>query len=178
MNARMNQQATHDLCSAEEVIEGFCGLTGLKRDDLANPTCRTHLITRARYELFWLLRDLTVLSQSEIGELCNRHQTVVMEGARVTADKIATDDDYRAHVQRARAYIIQNRNRKAENADAARALARKLLRLDGSEPSETQRLAITVVSVAAILRSTDLTDAEARLAAITVIQNGGGQAHG
>ena len=139
----------------------------------------TRAITRARHELFWLIRDLTVLSQAEIGAIFDRDQSSVLAGVRVTADRLALDMDYRTHVQSVRSYIVDNRIRqKAQVSDAASGLARRVLCLRGADAAEAQHLAITMVGVAAILRSSELTDAEARMAAVQLIRTGGGQAHG
>lgn len=167
-----------DTCSPDEVLAAFCRLRVIRPEDLLGATRGPQAVARARYELWWLMRHLTVLSQLEIGEMFRRDQSSISEGVRVTADRLAADTEYRQNMQQLVVAIRAHRDRNSDPpADVALTLGRRVLQSRTDQSADAVQLAITLVSIAAILRSRDLTDAEARLAAQTLIRNGGGSAH-
>jgi hypothetical protein len=165
----------------EHIIAAFVSLRGCSQTDLLSGQSRTRMITRARNELWWLLRDLTSLSLAKIGALFEgRDATTIQSGINGIADLIAGSDDYRAQMQQMRSFILAHAARDSGPImDASTVIARRVLIDKRHFTSEdAQALALSIVSVAAILRAGELTDAEARVAALTIIRNGGRATHG
>ena len=161
----------------EFIIAAFLRLRGASRSDVVDGSSKNRAVVVPRHELMWLLRDLTYLGKASIGKLVGgRDHTTVEHGVCNVADRLAADPEYRRQMGLVRAYILSSGETEADPyTDAATVLARAVL-LD--PPSKAQPLAIAMVSVAAVLRSPDLTDAEARLAALTLIRNAGSAANG
>ncbi len=157
---------------AEFIIAAYLRLRGASRSDVVDGSSKNRAVVVPRHELMWLLQDLTFLSKSAIGKLIGgRDYATVDSGIANIADRLAANADYRAQMLQARAYILScDQVDPDPQNDAATVLARREL-LDPT--SSAKVLAIAMVSVAAVLRSPDLTDAEARLAALTLIRNAG-----
>lgn len=130
-----------------QIILGFCRQNGVQLQDLAGPS-KTRAITQLRHELMYLLRQLTVLSQSDIGRhLGGRDMATVHEGIAKVADRMAADRDYRDRLR-----------------DMRDGLIRATL-FAGADPTSKVSLRVAL----SILTSKDLTDAEARQAAAEVL---------
>jgi hypothetical protein len=130
-----------------QIMTVFALQNGQRLEDLTGPS-KTQAITRLRHELMYLMRQMTVLSYSDIGRhLGGRDMATVHEGVGKVADRIATDPAYRDHMRRLRDGIIQ-----------ASLAVRVVPELDVSV-----RVALSV------LTSTDLSDAEARAAATDIL---------
>jgi hypothetical protein len=168
------------LLAPELVIAAFINLRGCSKTDLQHGESRTRAITRQRNELWWLLRDLTSLSLARIGALFGgRDATTIQSGINGIADLIAGNDGYRAQMQQMRKFVLSHAAREGDHKlDAALVLARRVLIDAKHHPEDIRALALSMVSVAAVLRAGELTDAEARLAALTIIRNGGRATHG
>jgi hypothetical protein len=156
------------------VVEAFLRLRGLSATELLDGESKVQSLSQPRHCLMWLLRDLTHLSYSGIGRVIGgRDVKTVTHGIGKVADRIASDPEFRAQVLQTRAYILQyGVDDPHPTNDAATVLARRVL-LDDDSDADLKSLAVCMASVGAILRSGDLTDAEARSAAITIIRNGG-----
>jgi hypothetical protein len=179
MNAHTSPSVS-DLRSPEEVMVAFVRLRGCSRQDLVDGHNRTRPITRARHELWWLLRDLTTISYAEIGQMFDgRDPSTIIGGVNGVADLIAGSPDYRAQMQQMRQFVLSHAARDSDpKLDAAMVLARRVLIDAALHPDDIRALALSMVSVAAVLRAVELTDGEARLAAMTIIRNGGRATHG
>lgn len=130
-----------------QIMDAFCRQNGVQLQDLAGPS-KTKNITRLRHELMYLLRQLTVLSLSDIGRhLGGRDMATVHEGSAKVADRMATDLEYRDRLRETRDGII----RATQSAEAA--------------PETTAGLVAL-----SILQSPELNDAEARAAAAGVLK--------
>lgn len=130
-----------------QIMSAFCALNRVQLEDLAGPS-KTQAITRLRHELMYLMRQLTVLSQSDIGRhLGGRDMATVHEGIAKVADRMAADRDYRDHMRDMRDQVVRA-TMFAEADPAKKASVRAAL---------------------SILTSKDLTDAEARQAAAEVL---------
>jgi Bacterial dnaA protein helix-turn-helix len=130
-----------------QIIAAFCRQNGVQLEDLAGPS-KTQTITRLRHELMYLMRQLTVLSQSDIGlHLGGRDMATVHAGIAKVADRMATNVEYRDRLR-----------------DMRDGLIRASLFREG-EPANKVTLRVAL----SILTSKDLTDAEARQAAAEVL---------
>ncbi len=131
---------------AEEVIQAFLRLRNAASNLIIDSRTMIRPIARVRHELMWLLRDLTFMTLEEIGQvLGGRDLTTVKHGVEAVADRIAEDDDYRREMLFARAVILR-----------------------GPTPGLTPDLCLTAVQ--AVLNNGDLTDAEARKAALQLME--------
>lgn len=130
-----------------QIVAAFCRQNAVQLEDLTGPS-KTHAITRLRHELMYLMRQMTVLSQSDIGRhLGGRDMATVHEGIAKVADRIATDREYRDRLRDMRDGLIR--------ASLSTALAPEA------------RAGLVALS---ILESPFLSDTEARAAAAGVLQ--------
>lgn len=130
-----------------QIMSAFCRQKCVQLEDLAGPS-KTQAITRLRHELMYLMRQLTVLSLSDIGRhLGGRDMATVHEGIAKVADRMATDREYRDHIRDMRDGVV--RATVFTEADPANKVG--------------------VRAALSILTSKDLTDAEARQAAAEVL---------
>ena len=175
MNAPNLTRATME---PQRVVEPFAQLRSVALVELLDGGTVTRGITHLRRELMWLLRELTAMTYQSIGDLFGgRDPSTVMAGVSAITERMLSSADYAAQMEQARAYILAYRPEPNPTApDAATVLARRVMADHGANPKDAVQLAVAMVSAAAILRSPDLTDAEARLAALTIIRNGGGAA--
>lgn len=168
-------------CLDPQVVErAFLRMTGISRRELIDSQSRTPVVAKPRQELMWLMRDLTALSYAGIGScIGGRDFTTIVNGVQRVAARMAADPDYRARMERARAFILDSARVDQEWAetgapeDAALGLARRLLTAE-DQSDDVKTLATVLLTVGAVLRSRELPDAEARLAALTLIRNARG----
>lgn len=173
-------RAENPCLDPQEVERAFLKFTGVSRRELIEGRVTTHVVSHLRQDLMWLLRDLTTLSHEKIGDMLDgRDPTTIMNGVDRVIARMAADPQYRARIERARAFIVDAARLDREWAgtgapeDGARGLARRLHNTEGQSP-EVRALATVLLTVGAVLRSDELTDGEARLAALTLIRNAGG----
>lgn len=162
----------------EIVVAGYLRFYGLGHAEVVMGRSVARALVRPRQEIFWFLRELTHLSLPAIGAaIGGRDHTTVVHGISRISDHLASSSEYRAQMQKVKAYILAfDRTQTDPLNDAATVLARRVLAhhcAEGGDP-DLAALAVSMVSVAAILRSNDLTDAEARFAALTIITNARG----
>lgn len=135
-----------DTRDADDVIRVFLSLRNATTNLIIDSRTMVRPVARVRHELMWLLRDLTHLTLAEIGKLVGgRDETTVRHGIEQVADRIAQDDHYRREMLFARAVILK-----------------------GPQPRLTPDLCLTAVR--AVLTDGDLTDAEARTAALQLME--------
>lgn len=131
---------------ADEVIRVFLSLRNAAPNLIIDSRTSIRPVARVRHELMWLLRDLTHLSLAEIGEaMGGRDATTVRHGIDQVSDRIAQDEGYRREILFARSVI-----------------------LTGPTPRLTPDLCLTAVR--SVLASAELTDAEARAAALQLME--------
>ncbi|NEX47630.1 helix-turn-helix domain-containing protein [Pseudotabrizicola algicola] len=131
---------------AQEVIDAFLSLRQASADLIITSRISIRPVVRVRHELMWLLRDLTHLTLSGIGQLVGgRDETTVRYGIDQVSDRIAQDDGYRREVQYLRRSI-----------------------LTGASSGMMPDLCLTAVR--SVLANGDLSDAEARKAALQLTE--------
>lgn len=129
------------------IMAAFCHQNAVQLEDLTGPS-QTHAVTRLRHELMYLLRQLTVLSLSDIGRhLGGRDMATVHEGVAKIAARMATDREYRDRLRDMRDGLIRATLNTAQAPEATAGLV-----------------------ALSILESPFLSDAEARSAAAGVLQ--------
>lgn len=135
----------------EHVIAAFCRCTGTSIEDLASDA-KTQPVTRLRHELMYFLRRMTHLPQTAIGRhVGGRDMSTVHSGIANVADKIATDPEYRARMQRLQSMMLAHP-------------------LDGKPAPRDSEAEVALKVALCVLNSRYLSDAEARSAAATVLE--------
>lgn len=139
-SVRVGATSTVKFSAPGQVIRAFCNRTGARLEDLTG-TSKTQSVTALRHELMYLLRQMTVLSLSDIGRhLGNRDMATVHAGIANVADRVAERMEYRQRLRQLKEAIIQA----------------------AADPIPTQVALL-------ILQSPELSDAEARQAALQVL---------
>jgi hypothetical protein len=151
----------------ETVIAAYVRLRQVSRREICHGKVRSHSVVWPRHELSWLLHDLTPLVYREIGMLTGGRDTAsVMHSIARVADRMAEDPDWREAVVSARQFILNEPPAgKRERPDNGAMLARRVLGAGG----EASDLAVMMLTLGSVLRNGELTDAEARSAALAVI---------
>jgi hypothetical protein len=161
------------------VAAAFARLRGVNLRELQEGVSKVRSITVPRHELMWILRDLTALSLREIGDtMGGRDVTTVKNGVDIISNRIAGDSAYRDQMAQVRAYILAfTAPDDLVGEDAGAVIARRVMIDPQPQSGDVQALATAMLAVGAVLRSDELTDAEARQAALTLIRNARGS-HG
>lgn len=161
------------------VVAAYCRLRGINRSEVLEGFSKVRAIVLLRHELMWLLRDLTDLSQADIGRLMGgRDQATIKAGVDGISNRIASEPVYRNQMSQVRAYVLAfTAADDLVREDAGAVIARRVLSAPEAQRPDVEALAITLIAIGAVLRSDELTDAEARLAALTLIRNAGGGRH-
>jgi hypothetical protein len=140
----------------EFVLGRYCAQIGTTREALAG-TDKTREITFLRHEAMWIMRQLTSLSHETLGRYFgNRDMATVHAGIARVADRIAQDPDYRARLQSLVEMIGTSRGAGGVAAPAG---------LDART---------AVVAARGVLGDPDLSDADARAAALQLLGAGHG----
>lgn len=150
------------------VIEAVCAYHRLTPEDLRGPS-KVAAISWPRHELIYCLRSLCVCSLSQIGlTVGGRDGTTVAASLNRVAKRRQEDDDYEAHMAQLEKFVLGFR--KAAAPVPSLAVARRMLGA-GAEPDakDVQSCGLALLTVASVLASKELTDAEARRAALTII---------
>jgi hypothetical protein len=174
MNA-LNHPGVSEILTADEVIAAFVELRGFGEATLRDSETRTRQITRMRHELWWLLRDLTPLSLREIGDIFDgRDASTIQSGINGMADLMAGSPEVRDSVRAGRAFIVAHAAQaRRVRGDGALLVAHAAIAAGDAAGPVAGMLALTLITVAAILRSDVMSAAEARMAAVAVIRDGG-----
>lgn len=163
MNADVPTRVTRN---ATQIVDAYCTLRQVDRDELLHGTAQTREITQLRHELMWLLRDLTYFSFTEVGRwIGGRDMATVHAAVAKVADRIVADKAYRTHLQALRKAILTFTD-PAARADVPTALdiARRIIADPDRHGTDAHAIALVVVSAASFLVTPDLTDAEALMA--------------
>ena len=161
------------------VVAAFTRLRGVNRREMLEGVSKVRSVTVPRQELMWILRELTALSLREIGDLLGgRDVTTIKGGVDIISDRIAGDTAYRDQMAQVRAYILVfTAGDDLVGEDAGAVIARRVMIDPQPLSADIKALATAMLAVGAVLRSDELTDGEARLAALTLIRNARGS-HG
>lgn len=140
----------------ERVIEGFCNLHRLDVAVLRQNGDKTRLVSSIRQQLMWMLRDLTPASQETIGTLLGgRDQSTVWEGIKAVTDRMAEDTGFHDQMRRARAACIR--------------WATDPLSPPPSNIGDGRSIFARVIAAQHVLADADLSDADARQAARSIL---------
>lgn len=143
---------------APEVLARFCRATGFSAADLCLPD-NTRPVSRLRHEAMYLMRHLALHSIAGIAILMQRDKASVHAGIANVADAMAADAEYAQRIQRL-AETIRQRNLVAPEVDTLKDVRR--------------------IAAIGVLADTNLTDTDARQAALILLRSGkvGGSVHG
>jgi hypothetical protein len=157
------------------VIKAVCAYYKLTPTALMEQT-RVAQIVWPRHELMFMLRQQTNLSLAMIGRAVGgRDQTTVKNSLEKVAARIVADPDYAAHIEALERFIDTYAEAAGQPSGASLALARRVIADPLPERRDVERLGLCLLTAASILSSAELTDAEARMAALQVM---GGGDHG
>lgn len=135
------------------VIAAFCELRQIREDALLHLPTQTRSITERRHQAMWLLHNLTAATMETIARLFDRHPSTVWEGIGKVSDRCAEEPEYRRELRELREAIIQ------------RAAQPPALTVD------PRASAARVVAAVSVLRDGQLSDEEARMAALSILSN-------
>lgn len=120
-----------------------------------------------RHELIYLLRSHTNLGWLLIGKFVGgRDQATVKNSVEQVTERILSDQTYAAHVENLSRFVQQFAQASPE---PALALARRMIGAEGLGREDAERAGMCLLTAASILGNTDLSDAEARQAALVVL---------
>lgn len=140
---------------------------------------RSAAIVWPRHELSYLLHELAGLSQSDIGFHTGKRDASSVHGSLKRINQRRTEDPgYRRSLEALVAQINAHCTALSSEAPQGSTLACRLLSDPDHAPADTEALAVNVLSALAILGSADLTDAEARRAALHMLGRDGGRING
>ena len=132
---------------AQAIVAAYLTLRETNAEDLIHGRSAARALSRARQELMWLLRDLTHLSPVAIGQLMGgRDEATVRHGIDRVSDLLAHDDSYRQQLLAVRRAILDHR------------------------PAAAMAPDLCLTAVRSVLSNPALTDAEARKAALQLME--------
>lgn len=137
--------------SPDTVITAFCALRQVREATMLRDPIKTRAVTVERRKLMWLIHNLTGASMETIGRLFDRHNSTVWEAIGKVSDQCATDADFRRDLRELREAIIHH------------AASPPALSID------PRASAARLVAAVSVLRDRQLTDVEARHAALTIL---------
>lgn len=160
--------------SPDDVIEAYLVYRGHRRDLVLYGTSKAAHEVWPRHELAYLLSRLTRLGNVQIGLLMNGrdHTTIANSVGRVSA-RIEVDRVYARDYAQLERYALEF---VPATAEAVCQIAARALRGMAS-PAEISAMAVTLLSVSSVLRSPDLTPAEAVTASTTLLRHAPGVGH-
>lgn len=119
-------------------------------------------MARRRHELMWLLQRLTYLGLNQIGAVVGGlDPTTVRAGIGAVSDRMGFDPNLRQRLLEIEAACF---------AESGSLLAEARKVVGSGIPLSGRSMAVTVLGVASVLASPHLTDAEARRAALDLIE--------
>lgn len=160
--------------SPEHVTAAVCAFFKVSFAQVASQS-QVRETTAVRHELMCMLREFTQLSAQKIGVLVGGrdHKSVLHAIGRVSA-RAVLDPSYGDHVEQLRRFVLAYDEAPAGHDALER--ARRCMSPDSPlDRAEVSALGISLLAAVSILGSRELTDAEARLAALTVLTRTGGR---
>lgn len=132
---------------AEAIVTAYLALRQTSAEELIADRSAARALSRARQELMWLLRDLTHLSPGAIGQhLGGRDEATVRHGIDRICDLLAEDESYRRQLLAVRRAILNG------------------------APSHGMTPDLCLAAVRSVLSDLALSDAEARTAALQLME--------
>lgn len=120
-----------------------------------------------RHELIWMLRSHTSLSWLLIGKFAGgRDQATVKNSVEQVSGRILSDPEYATHIDNMSRFVTTYGQ---VSPEPALALARRIIGHGVLEREDAERAGMCLLTAASILGSSELTDAEARQAALVVL---------
>lgn len=143
------------------IVGVFLAKSQLPRDILNGAYCPRPM-ARRRHELMWLLQRLTYLGLNQIGAVVGGlDPTTVRAGIGGISDRMPFDPNLRQRLLEIEAACF---------AESGSLLSEARKAVGADVPSSGRSMAVTLLSVASVLASPHLTDAEARRAALDLIE--------
>lgn len=140
----------------DRVIEGFCQHLRTDAAALRQNDDKSRSLSPLRQQLMWLLRDLTPASLETIGVILGgRNGSTVREAVEKVADRIATDVEFREQMQATRRACIR--------------WATDPLSPPPSNIGDGRSIFARVIAAQHVLTDADLSDADARQAARSIL---------
>lgn len=165
MSSKRLSKSLEQPFEADQVIEAYAAFSGIGRNILVGPT-RAEAVVWPRHVLAWLLRELTHLSWVRIGHILGgRDQATVRHSTNKVETRRADDIAFAERVMRAYDFVTNYSPETRGSASIER--ARKLIASASNE--EVRDLAMSVLMATSMLASRELSDAEARAAALQII---------
>lgn len=132
---------------ADHVISAFLSYRRVSHEDLITGMSSVRPLVRARQELMWLLRDLTFLTPTQIGQLLGgRDESTIRHGIDKVSDQIASDETFRREMLNQRRLILS------------------------AKPGAGLTPDLCLTAVRSVLTDAELSDTEARTAALQLME--------
>lgn len=149
------------------ILKAVCAFYRIEPAALLERT-KVAAITWPRRELVYMLRTQTNMSWLLVGRAVGgRDQKSVKTAIDQVTSRILADDDYADHVENLTRFVKMHATQAAP--EPALELARKVLGASDPRPDDVERVGMCLLTTASILGSPELSDAEARVAALTVL---------
>ena len=155
------------MMDANAICAAVCAFHQTDLALLTSPS-RAAPVVWVRHELMYVLHNLAGVTQSSIGALLGGrdHQTV-STGIRRVSKRMTLDGEYARHIVDLIAYVRDCETRPMLVPALAR--ARRIVAAKGYEPEDVTQCGLALLSAASVLASAELTDAEARRAALQIL---------
>lgn len=154
---------------ASAIIKAVCAFHKLTPKALLERT-QVPQIVWPRHELTYLLRQNTNLGWVLIGRAVGgRDQSTVKNAIEQVTARIISDEDYANHIGNLQKFVELFVGQLEAPADLPLALARRVIGAPTPDAGDVERIGLCLLTAASILGNGDLTDAEARRAALAVL---------
>lgn len=131
---------------AEEVVAAYLALRQTSAEELIEGRSAARALSRARQELMWLLRDLTHLSPVAIGQqLGGRDEATVRHGIDRICDLIAEDESYRRQLLAVRRAILDRPRGRGMPPDLCLTAVRSVLANDALTDADARKAALQLM---------------------------------
>lgn len=130
----------------DHIIAVYLSLRCTTADELIHDRNKGAALSRARQELMWLLRDLTHLTLAEIGQhVGGRDETTVRHGIDRVSDLIASDGGYRQQLQAVRRAIFEAKAGAGMTPDLCLTAVRSVLANDALTDADARKAALQLM---------------------------------
>ena len=155
------------------IIDAVVKFRQVGRRDLVEGRMKYPQIVWPRHELTYLLHEMTVLSLKAIADVLGGRDTkTVMNSLSQVTKRCAEDPSFLESFAKLTQFVRAYQPEPVPHENAAMSLARRLLDAGpDAQEKDVKRLALAMLTTASVLYSQNLTDAEARHAALQIIAN-------
>lgn len=154
---------------ANSVIKAVCAFYKLTPTALKERS-KVAQVVWPRHELIYMLRQNTNLGWVMIGRTVGgRDQSTVKNAIDQVTTRIVSDDDYAAHIDNLQRFVELHLKQADAPAELPLALARRVIGAPAPASEDIDRIGLCLLTAATILGNGELTDAEARRAALVVL---------